>query len=280
MAWYEQEGFNQTQSSMREWALAGRNAAVEKGGFLIVRFLPHPLAADCFDPETGNESRPYSENAPAPFVRTAVHWVSTVTGMRRRVFCPRGSFDVLGRQEDCPICVAGVSPQRRVAAANALAVDRKSGSYYTYLGDFDVRIIILSWKVFDDILSMIRGAFGVGDITHPFTGRRIAMERPVGLREPWRLRAEPQPTPIFSYDSPAEVLDFVRGIEPVQKLLGSVISSYKFDDIDYAATANMDQAQAGQQQAQGQGRSAVEDKPQQRQLPAGDFFGELYETKQ
>lgn len=230
MAWYDEEV--SSTSHLQEWALSGKNAVAQPGETVIVRFLPHPSTASLF--ARGKEDVDnYDSLARNPFVHINAHWYSTVSGTRRRVLCPRTAPENIAVSDrTCELCKLDVRLDRRVAV-NAYVIKAATNEIVrTHDGKVDVRLMLLSRRIYDDILSMIRGPFGVGDITHPFTGRHVSMTRPAKVTEPWRLRTEPNPSRL-RVDDP---VNFLLSLTPPEEAIEAALASQRIDAIDIDAT--------------------------------------------
>lgn len=236
MAWYDKVQQGSGNYVFPEWQLSGKDAIAKPGETIVVRFLPNPVVADFFAPD-GTEIRNYEEEAPCPFVHANMHWYTTTTGFRRRALCTRALPDWVDQSvaRDCQLCTAGVRIDRRMAV-NAYVITRASGQVGKVItnesGTPEVRIMLISRRIFDDILTMMTGQFGVGDITHPFTGRHISMVRPANRYDRWRLMAQPEKTKL----AVPHPLTFLRSIQSVESILNEAFKRQTLDSIDLAAT--------------------------------------------
>ncbi|MEM4202527.1 MAG: hypothetical protein QXS54_00510 [Candidatus Methanomethylicaceae archaeon] len=220
MPWYDQDSLG-SSSRAREWQLSGQRAVAPKGGVVIMRLLPHPSSWEfAMD---GNAPMPlenFAELVKPPYVRAVTHWYSTIDGSRKRVVCKQLV------DESCFLCSAGVQ-KRTVFVFNAIMVDKTNQPVRDEHNAIDVRLLFLSRRMYGDLINLMTGDFGVGDVTHPILGRPLAMKRPASDFEPWRFSPFPSPVPIFPVSPPndySQILDFLKHLTPPEESIKLLVA--------------------------------------------------------
>lgn len=194
------------------WDLVGKNAIVQPGGSVIVRFMPRWDYPDRFI-RNGDKLEPNPEYQQREvYVATAEHWYDTPDGKRMRDWCRKASLN-----EPCPGCETvvylGKSPNKddRDSAKNMRAQD-----VYVFnavvddprrLNDeglVDIRWIGVPNSIAQVLLDYMSGGdtpekqkFRRGDITDIREGYDVVLTRPRAQGDRWKVDAS-KPSPLYS----------------------------------------------------------------------------------
>jgi hypothetical protein len=198
-----------TQSFVKTWSLRGKNAIVQKGGAVVMRFGPR---WDAYLNQGGKLVANPQEGA--LFFDAFEHWWQGDANEWHREWCPRTFVE----DAECPLCD---SAQELLASSNKdekdmgkqLASQRvlllnavmRNESGATVLGEdklVDLRYISLSGQLYIDFSVITTGgpagdAFARGNIGDPKTGYDVVLARPQdGGR--WKMTCATNSSPIFS----------------------------------------------------------------------------------
>ncbi|GIV86060.1 MAG: hypothetical protein KatS3mg054_0089 [Chloroflexus sp.] len=243
--WYEEA--KAEESVLWEWRVSGDAAIVQKGATVVVRLLPHPKApaqiiqALRSGQRLSNDLLQLYDFSVAPFVKYNIHWVVMVDGSRAKGVCPKS----LGIGE-CAACSAGIAPRKQFAF-NAIIWDhtKTAPAYVDERGFPVVRLFPMNPKLFDSLIALTCGPFGVGDVTHPISGRFLGFRRPSGMYDPWTVAADQTPTELPHW------VDIIERIKSPKDIVVANCSNDVFVRADLQRTRKEDAERVSQFQGRG-----------------------------
>lgn len=192
------------------WDLAGKNAIVEPGREIVVRFLPRWDFAQKWI--AGGKINPAYKEGPI-FFEAIEHWYTSPDGKRHREWCPK----TWGGDEACPIHEAWEEVRASKAPADKeLAKDIKPTDVYLFnaliaspagwvvddAGLADIRYMGCPGTVFLATINIMTGGenieFARGDVSDPREGYNLKLSRPVAQGDRWKVDPAPKPSMLFT----------------------------------------------------------------------------------
>lgn len=220
----------------KSWSLSGKNAIVEPGQVVTVRYTPRWDYANSVVTDSKTNQRvpnpAYKFDQP-PYVVGYEHWWDIEGGKTTREWCPR----TLDPEADCIICqsatvlmASGTKEDRdfgkRIQAREVFVFNAVVGDPRKVAqdGSADIRILSCPGTVFNAVSDIMTGGdnaqFARGDITHPREGYDLAFRRPVGGGgDRWTVQVAPQPTPLYGPAQAAAFKGWVTKLVDLEDML-------------------------------------------------------------
>lgn len=189
----------------KSWSLNGKNAIVDQGGEVVVRFGPHwSIVKD------GKPNPEYQSGELPIFVPAIEHWWDGDGGKVQHAWCPK-TFD---ESIECPVCVAA-----KVALSSSNDDEKKYGKRIqakevfvfnavvgnprkTAEGKADFRIIAVPGTVYNQVTDIMTGgsdeSFARGNIGDHNEGYDVKLSRPAkGGNDRWKVDCAPKPSKLY-----------------------------------------------------------------------------------
>jgi hypothetical protein len=234
----------------KSWNLTGKNAIVNPGEQVVVRFGPR---WDIVIEQNGKlvKNPDYVSGAEPIFVIAFEHWWDADGNKTQHEWCPK----TYGPDEECPICVyaqaltqakanpaEGLSEEeaetrrkegKRIAAKETFifnAVVGQAGARRLADGKADFRIMAVPGTVFTAIVDIMTGgsdeSFARGNIGDQADGYDIKLSRPAkGGNDRWQVQCAPNPTPLYDQKQAAAFANWPSLMVNLEKMLEKEMKS-------------------------------------------------------
>jgi hypothetical protein len=196
-------------SFTKSWNLTGKNAIVEQGGEVIVRFGPRWTVAVTKNGKLALNPDYVSGDEPI-FVPALEHWWDADGGKTMHAWCPK----TLDESVECPVCVAA-----KVAMQSSVEDEKKYGKriqakevfiFNAVVGNprkladgkADFRIISVPGTVYNAVTDIMTGgsdeSFARGNIGDHNDGYDLKLSRPAkGGNDRWKVDCAPKPSALY-----------------------------------------------------------------------------------
>jgi hypothetical protein len=215
----------------KSWTLNGKNAIVEQGGEVVVRFGPHWSVAIMKDGKLVPNPEYVSGDEPI-FVPAIEHWWDADGGKVMHAWCPKTADEGI----ECPICVAA-----KVALSSSNEDEKKYGKRIqakevfifnavvgnprkTADGKADFRIMAVPGTVYNQVTDIMTGgsdeSFARGNIGDHKEGYDIKLSRPAKSgNDRWKVDCSPKPSPLFDAKQAAQFNGWPGMLVDLDKML-------------------------------------------------------------
>lgn len=222
----------------KNWSLTGKNAIVEPGGEVVVRFGPRwDIATTVNGKLTPNPK--YVSGAEPIFAVAYEHWWDGDGGKPQHEWCPQ----TLDKEAQCPICEAASylkkqtdeeqrKEGKRIEAKEVFIFNAVVGNPRKLAdGKADFRIMSVGGTVFTQVCDIMTGgaeaAFAYGNIGDHADGYDLKLTRPrAGGNDRWKVTVAPQPSTLYAQPQAAAFKDWAGMLVNIDEMLAKETKSW------------------------------------------------------
>lgn len=228
----------QSGTFTKSWNLTGKNAIVDPGSEVIVRFGPRWDIALFEKGKFTGWNKEYVSGAEPIFVSVWEHWWDADGGKTGHAWCPRS----LNVDAECPICFASQfllkqtsddekKEGKRIAAKEVFIFNAVVGMPRK-LADkaVDFRIIAVPGTIYTAVTDIMTGgsesSFARGNIGDPVEGYDLKLTRPrAGGNDRWKVDCSPNPTRLFDDKQAAAFKGWPEMLVDLDKMIASEVKT-------------------------------------------------------